>query len=301
MKPGPAFLLSLMAVLMIMSPSWSAGQDPASIYAPEGLGRWTDGETLQGAAMRVAHGPVAGLDPARDALLVVSPRLGYTEAEANAFFRFLNAGGRALIADDDGGGRSLLAATPVDIDASAIYSTSYARNPAWPIVESPAGTTTVLSRPHSVTGTGETLLAAHPFSWKDLDNDLEPDLTEPVGPWPVAKRMPIGLGELVVIGDAGVFFQGVSADFAMAQLQWLGADRTIVVDEGHRATADPIRATPMLSGAAPGAAWALGALVFLVAAWQAVQVEWHRETPPKARRQPSPLRREALEELPDPS
>lgn len=298
MRSATAAITALILVLLALSPVWTVSQDTDSVYSREGLGAWRIGSEFAGSPLRIQHGPLAQLDPDTDALLVVSPRLTYTPSEAEFLREFLHAGGRAVVADDDGTARSLLARLPVDIEPAGIYSTSFARTSHWPILESPSGDEVILSAPKVVSGAGEVLLRAHPFSWKDLDNDLAPDLNEPNGPWPAAIRTAIGEGSIVVIGDADVFVQTVSHAFAQQQLAWLASNRTVVIDEGHRATTDPIGAVPLLSGAAPLRASFWGGLAIAAAAILALQLHVRRVTP---RRGPEPPTGEHVDELPDPS
>ncbi len=266
MRTPQAILIAITLGIIIWSPAISTRDDPASIYNPEGLGQWAQDNQLAGSPVRIAHGPVAGLE-ADEALLVVGPRIGYTPDEAAAFRAFLVAGGRALVADATGSARQLLADVRADIQAAQIYSTSYAKNPAWPIAEGgDMLPDTILGRPHAVLGDGEVLLASHSFSWIDLDNDLEPDLDEPIGAWPVAVRFSVGAGQLIVVGDDGVFFQDVSKPTAEILLAWLAEDRVVVIDEGHRASADPLGTTPLMAGTRP--------IMATIAAVGAVAVAW---------------------------
>lgn len=304
MRPAHALLVALIMGLLVLSVPLSVRPAPYSMYNPGPAGI---AATLDGLEARSLHGPLAGLDPREDALLVVAPRLGYDAGEVQRFRAFLEAGGRALVADSGGMGRLLVQGLGIgaDLREAAVFSTSYAKQPAYPLAEDQGvlpgmPERVVLTGPVAVQGPGDAVLAAHPYSWLDLDNDLEPDLGEPRGPWPLAMRFEVGLGEVIVVGDPDLLTAagaatGGSAEAAEALLLWLSAGRSLVVDEGHRAQADPIGMAPVLAGAAP-VRLALATLAVLAGAvGVGLRVRIRRIRPRRRRSRPTP-RRDPLQE-----
>jgi hypothetical protein len=215
---------------------------------------------------------------------------------------FLTAGGRVLLADDVGTGRSLLAALDIGVAiGDGVTSISYDRAPAFPIVASTGALALpaemALSRPHVVLGAGVPVLRAHPYSWLDRDHDLVPDLDEPRAAWSVARLVPVGAGEILIVGDPDLVTPAgsrLAPGAAEVLWQWLADGRDVVFDEGHRARTDPVGVAPVLSGEAGGRVVLVSAIGVAVALWIGFRIRIERQEPPRRRVVAS----KALEELP---
>lgn len=245
-------------------------------------------------------------DPERDALLIVTPSVGYRDAEVIALRGFLAAGGRVLLADDHGVGENLLARLAVGVSSSGtpVYSPGFDVDPDRLVTLSTAAVPglpaeVVLTRPVLLAG-GEPILRAPDLAWLDVNDNGRPDLGEPLRSGALAVRAPVGKGELIVIGDPDVFGAAHEAT-ARALLVALGEDgaRRILVDESHRALSDPLGANAVLAGGM-GALAATGILMLtvVVAAAAVLRPRVRRVAPVRA-----PLRargetiRDVLEEL----
>lgn len=321
MNPLYAVLIAFLVLVALVSVPQSTQDAPHSAYqdASRGLGHLfeqTPDLTYQGQPVRTIHGQVKALEPRQEALLIVGPRTSFSDTEVVHIELFLRQGGRVLIADDEGTGRGLLDRLDIDlhIPEGRIFSTSYQGDASFPVTEStdvlatlPA--TVVLHEPRPVLGSaGQTLLLSHPLTWLDRNNDGRPDLDEPRGAFPLAKLVHLGAGQLVVIGDPDILTPRLQEanggpQVQEAFMQWLtqGGSRILVVDEGHRATADPLGVAPLLAGDAP-----LRAALIVVAALAATflvafKVRVRRIGPnkkPQAARPTDAWERAVLGELP---
>jgi hypothetical protein len=279
MRFAYAFLVALMVVLLVFSVPLALRDAPYSVHNrdADGSGAWLEDRQLAGAPVRLQSGPLSGL-AASDALAIIGPRLPYSKAEAVQVRDFLTAGGRVLLADDVGTGRSLLAALDIGVAiGDGVTSISYDRAPAFPIVASTGALALpaemALSRPHVVLGAGVPVLRAHPYSWLDRAGEIlivgDPDLVTPAG-----SRLAPGAAEVL--------------------WQWLADGRDVVFDEGHRARTDPVGVAPVLSGEAGGRVVLVSAIGVAVALWIGFRIRIERQEPPRRRVVAS----KALEELP---
>lgn len=298
----------------------AVGLAPAMLVASEGgsslagrVARFEAGATprhaVAGADASFFFGDVPPLDPSRDALLVVAPRVGYSDAEVLALASFVERGGRLLVADDGGVASDLLARLGLGVESStsAVYSPGFARDPARLVTLSTGAlpglaAEVVLTRPVVVRG-GEPVLVSPDLAWLDLNDNGSPDVGEPLEPAVLAATARAGAGELLVVGDA----DAVSADApetARALVAWLVlGERRLVVDEGHRVASDPLGLNAVLAGA-QGTVVGTGILIFTLALGafvvlgpRLVRGERKRTRAPLAARHPSALVAEVLGEL----
>jgi hypothetical protein len=263
------------------------------------------------------HGTVRGLDPQRDTLVIIAPQAAYTDREVERVDRFLEQGGRVLIADTDQAGRHLLARLDrgLEISSAPVYSTSYLEHPMRPLVEDQGvlpGMPARVELPgtHAVIGQGVAILRAHPLSWIDLDHDARPGLTEPRADHALAMRASAGQGELIVLGFPALFLnthaEAADPDQAAtraALLDWTrdGGERRLVLHEAQRATADPLQVQALLT---QEPSWlhvlvglsGLGLVVLTAFSIQLVRVRPRRPT--ASHTQTDALTRRVLAELP---
>lgn len=259
---------------------------------------------VAGVPVELSFARGAPLDPARDALLIITPSVGYRDDEVVAIRGFLAAGGRVLIADDHGVGADLLERLAVGVSSSStpVYSPAFEEAPDRLVTLSTGALPglppeVVLSRPVLLRG-GEPILRAPDLAWLDVNDNGRPDLGEPLRSGALAVRAPVGEGELFVLGDADALDAETTARAFLAALGESGA-RRILVDESHRALSDPLGANTLLAGKT-GALASTGILMLTVAlaAAAVLRPRVRRVAPARA-----PLRanatavRDALEEL----
>jgi hypothetical protein len=270
--------------------------------------------------VHLQHGPTPELDPFRDALLILGPERGYDDAETQNLRAFLEAGGRALVADDTGSGRTLVDRLNVNasIEGTPYYSPAYAKSPAFPLAASTGAIgglpdSIVTSQASVVTGSAPAVYETPEVSWLDENANHQPDLGEEPGPFGVARLADVGQGELFVLGDPTLFAGSMTAQndgLVEGLLAWLVEDRArLVVDEGHRAQADPVGISHQLAASDPGnAPWLAGGVgVVLVAAWASrpriSRIDDGAGSPRQAREEPrgvSSIERQVLSELEGP-
>ncbi len=286
----------------------------AHLYSETRSGGIAPSIEWRGRSVRISHGGLGGLDPARDGLLVISAERAYDAEEVEALRAFLDAGGRALVADDVGAARGLVEALDVGVRVPGVgvFTPAYSKRPGFPVAIStgrvpnlPAEV--VLNHPSVVLGDGEIVLHAPGLSWLDENANGWPDVDEPVGAWPIATIVRVGSGELLVLGDPSVFtreMREVDGAAVDALLGWVAPEgRRLVVDEAHRAGADPLGIAVLLTEPVSASSAALvfgaGAAVVAAAAWR---VRFRRVVPARPAASPgdstlSPIERSVVEEL----
>lgn len=191
-------------------------------------------------------------DPSVDAgntlLVVMGATTAYTTEERDALRTFVEAGGRALVAEDDGLAGTLLGPyglafervpilhaqgdTPITAGAAELH----ARLPS-PILVRPGSE----AQPTAMTS---------PDAFVDRDNDGTFGRADPAGPFVVAARADVGSkgGAVVAVGSLDLFSDRLAEDDAVtAWRDALLADlappgTSVVVDESHRAHSGPVAA-----------------------------------------------------------
>lgn len=224
---------------------------------------------LEGRPSRLLFGSFASLDPARDAVLVLRPLAAYSSSDARDALEFLRAGGRILVADDHSVGATFVRDLGVGVELSDahVYSPDF-QNDAGDLVCRSTGVVAgmpaqiVLTHPVVVHG-GTPLVVAPPLSWEDRNDNRRPDLDEPLLSGSLAASVPVGAGELIVVGDSALL--AARSQSRDAFLDHLARDgRSIVVDAGHEAQSNPLGTNALLGGRL-GVASASGILIVTVA------------------------------------
>jgi hypothetical protein len=150
---------------------------------------------------------------AGDTLLIVSPGINYTPAEAGTVAKFLQSGGSVIVMDDFGEANSLLDAlnSPITIyNVPVAEYENYHINHSLPVIKSfnPSAETAnvsqlIMNHPASVNASGAAYVLASTSNraWLDANNNGRLDGQEVMGTYDVAAIAEYGNGRLIVISD----------------------------------------------------------------------------------------------------
>jgi hypothetical protein len=316
MRLAVAAPLVVILLVLLASPPISIQQSPYGAYNHDWIGtahlydrEHADGIlpilTRDGDPVLILHGPLDRLEPERHAVLIVGPQRAYQPDEAQRVRQFLQDGGRVLLADDTGSAKRLLERLDLGISIPGIpvYTPGYSKQTDFPVAQTThllpdLPETVVLNTASIVQGQGDDVLVTPAFAWLDTDADGRPDLDEPRGTYSLAKRIHVGQGQLLVIGDASILTPEMQDEATVdALLQWLTREgqRTLLLDEGHRAAADPAQIAPLLATGGNATLKVLALLLGLAAAAAyTLGIRIRRRAPAKTRR---PARRDRLQHL----
>ncbi len=210
------------------------------------------------------------LDPTA-ILLILAPDQPFSPDEAGSLRAFLDAGGRILIADEEGNANQLLTdlgsamrvrpgnLSSLDRDHAApgLFTVSVVGNDTLF-----AGVETIrVNRPAAVEG-GEPLLKTSPLTWDDADGDGRPGGKEIFGAVAVCARE----GNLTVLGDPSLFINAMLPE----NPAFIGNLQPVLVDAAHSrtGTTSPVINTIAWIQETPAVATALIALGVLPVAWR---------------------------------
>lgn len=216
--------------------------------------------SVQGDETEVAHRSFASfeLDPATTTLLILGPTKPPSDEEAARLARFVEDGGRLVVADDIGSGDAFLEAAGAEtrFDGRALLDLAFAKDPHFVV------TTAISAHPLTAgvdelvldyatvlrPGPDATVLAETEGSaWLDTDLDEAKDPGEPAGPFPLIATEPVGQGTVAIVADPSLYINGmreVADDGALVQatVAWMTDDgRQVLIDEAHRDYPDPVR------------------------------------------------------------
>ena len=210
-----------------------------------------------------------GLDPA-STLLVLAPDRPFTAEEAGYLRAFLDAGGRVLIADEEGNANPLLADLGSTMRVRPGNLSSLDRGHTDPglfigyVVGNTtffAGVETVLAnRPAAVEG-GEPLIETSILTWDDGDGDGRISGSEIFAKTVICAHE----GNLTVLGDPSLFINAMLAE----NPEFIQNTRAVLLDGTHSrtGTANRIINTRLWIQETPPAAAAAAALAVLPVAW----------------------------------
>ncbi len=195
------------------------------------------------------------LDPAREAVVLRAPQVGFAPEEVRVLRNFLAEGGGLLLVDDVGSGRDLLIRLGVGIQTTSarVFTPGFEGTPerivsvsSGALVGLPAEV--VVSRPVAVLG-GTPLLVTPELAWLDLNDNSRADLGEPLSVTVLAAIQTYGRGTLVVVGDPDILGPSAPPEIKRVLLQAVAPEGTrLVFDEAHGRFSDPLALNSIFTG-----------------------------------------------------
>ncbi len=212
---------------------------------------------------KIHHLPLNELDlnPSDSAIMIIGPTIDFEKEEASYIDDYLRKGGIVLLADDVGTGNQLLdgiMTTTTRISRDIIADLSFDKQPEF-------GVTTNITE-HNLTKGVNRLLMNYPStiipsgrciplinsseaSWLDTNgnDDIDPD--ESLGPFNIMTIEQYGRGSLIVLSEPSLLINQMRNKFNNSNLvdnlvEFMTEDRsTLVIDEYHRDSANPVRVT----------------------------------------------------------
>ena len=210
------------------------------------------------------------------ALLIIGPERNFTEYEALILKRFLEVGGRIILADDFGSGNELLELLGVyaRLNGSLLVDPLFKeRNMKFPRIRDVKVSGVdeiVFNYATIIEGCQDPLALSSSYSFLDLNLNGEWDEGEPKGPFTVACKLNVGEGSLIIISDSSVW---INSMFEMKDnrmlLEKLIGNRTMMMDYSHRVPSRLTSAKSMIESltkmlATPEARYAILVGVILV-------------------------------------
>ena len=201
------------------------------------------------------------LDPSDSAIMIIGPAIDFDKEEASYIDDYMRRGGIVLLADDVGTGNQLLSGlkdTTTRIGGDIIADLSFDKQPEF-------GVTTNFTD-HNITKGINRLLMNYPStvipsvrcislinsseaSWLDINgnDDIDPD--ESLGPFNIMTIERYGRGSLIVLSEPSLLINQMRNKFNNSVLvdnliEFMTEDRsTLVIDEYHRDSANPVQIT----------------------------------------------------------
>ena len=186
-------------------------------------------------------------------LLVIGPKLVFSEEEAEYVHSFLSAGGVVLVADDFGSGNTLLTQlnTTSRFSGELLLDLSFEKNASFVAVFEFSQNVHPITRNTShillnyptalVSSENATVLAySSEMSWLDVVENGKHDDSEQKGPFSLLSVEPYGLGELVLFSGPSALINSMKDKFGNSVFrdnlfEYLFDGRsTVLIDESHR-------------------------------------------------------------------
>jgi hypothetical protein len=184
-------------------------------------------------------------------IILLAPKIPYSNEESRAIQRILSIGGIVLISDNFGAGNTLLTELGVPIrfgNATIADDLFFEGAPDFPVIyDLPAQMVAqgvnelALNRavPLQIRSfrSVRVLASTSPFSFLDLNSNGKRDPKEPRGPFPVLAQLAVGRGLLYVFSSPGSLSNGMlqiqdNAKFLSA----VAGGRAVLVDQSHLGT-----------------------------------------------------------------
>lgn len=256
MKTVP-LVASLLVLALLGGATWitAVAEEPDSAFTPDGgaAALVTDARALNLETLRLVSGPGPAaadpdLDPSQTLLVVIAPTEAYSQDEAEAVQSFLQRGGQVLVADAFGSANTLTAPLGLVFERVRLVETDLLDADVPPrTYQIGLRTPTAL---HVDADAPQVLARSGTQSFIDRDGNGVINAGDPPGPFDVAVLLEIGTrgGRIVAIADPGLFL--ADADEPADNRAWRRAvlnellpdGGTLLVDESHGATNDPVLA-----------------------------------------------------------
>lgn len=285
-------LVAALLVLVLLLPTVDLANTSLSAYGSESDDVSIATNSLRQSGYQVSSltlGPTAlnGVNPDRvDALyLSFGVERGYTGAELDALFSFVEQGGTAVVLDDTGASESLLDRLDVDKESGLLSTRGDPSNVRVVVNDSQVNLWEPVELEPGEDADVSVIATAGNGTVKDVNGDGEISESEPTcgsgDGCPVALRADRGQGRLYVIGDV-TFATNDRAEGSgiiqvlgsIAQRHGTGQQATVIVDESrHVAGAAEVGLTVFRTLLVPtgftNVAYAISGLVLVAAAYSA--------------------------------
>lgn len=203
--------------------------------------RHTEGKTIE--SLDVLASP-------RDVSLIVIPYLEFADNDLLKLKDFIDQGGTLLLLDDYGYGNSILKYLGVDvrlsqsplIDPLFCYKNQFLPKVTdfSPSIKEKGVRLVVLNHATALVATDnvEVLAWSSPDSYLDVNENRELDTTEPKGAFPIAAKVEIGKGMLILASDPSLVINSMvnrydNFVFLTSLIELGGADREMLFDVSH--------------------------------------------------------------------
>lgn len=192
-------------------------------------------------------------DPGTSAIVILGPKKGFTDEEAEYVRSFLGRGGTLLLADDFGTGNDLLGKIGAGsrFHKSPFVSLSFTKTPSFPVVQEIKepfnGNVShiMLNNPTVILpGANTTVYANTTYGWLDVDGDLIQGENEESGTFPILVVEDLLGGKLVLLSDPSVLINSMleradNRDFSNNLFEFvIPQGGSVLFDEGHSGSKD---------------------------------------------------------------
>jgi len=173
-------------------------------------------------------------------LLLIGPERDFTVGEAEAIMRFMNKGGRVILADELGFGNTLLEklSLPMRIGGGLVLDPLFkernAKLPKARYISDSHTVEVILNHASIIRGCSKPILLTTSYSYLDTDMNNVWDPGEEKGPFTVGCIVKIGEGELIIFSDSSLFINsmiilGRNREFLLDIIR----DRKVLIDSSH--------------------------------------------------------------------
>jgi len=210
-------------------------------------------------------------NPSNTTLLIIGPEKNFTKYEAWILRRFLETGGRIILADDFGSGNELLRSLGVDVRLNGsllvdpLFKERNMRFPRIRDVRLSGIDEIVFNYATILEGCGRPMALSSSYSFLDLNANGRWDEGEPKGPFIVACGLDVGEGRLIAVSDSSIWINSMlEMEDNRMLLERLIENRSLAMDYYHR--------TPSRLASAKSAVEYLGRVIAMPEARYAILV-----------------------------
>lgn len=242
---------------------------------------------------RIMHEPLSDLrnvlDPEDSSLIIIGPSSDFSKEEGRFVHDLLSSGGKVLLADDIGRGNQLLGMlnTTSRFSSGKMVDLSFMKKAEFAVASEmgdhsiTAGITSVLLNHPSIvipSPYSRQLMGSSSSSWIDSNENLLNDEDEVQGPFSLLTIEGYGKGELILLSDPSIMINNMlprmdNALLVQNILSHITDNRsTVVIDESHRDTTDPVRVIGSFTGSIGGTE-KIAVLLVIILAFFLVQTD----------------------------